>query len=78
MVHSGKAVVEKAAASMEKQADRATPWLWVFVSTLGELNAIEPFLRQLSEVDFTGLAFLTDHAHYRSNYLQNFPLRKSK
>ncbi len=45
------------------------PALWVFVSTIGELNAIDPFLRQLAQrTRPLALVLITDHAHYRDSY----------
>lgn len=55
-------------------AERRLSPLWIYVSTIGELNAIEPFLRRL--LDETGcppLVLLTDHAHYRDSFLARFP-----
>jgi 3-deoxy-D-manno-octulosonic-acid transferase len=50
------------------------PALWVFVSTIGELNAIEPFLRQLcARLDKLQLVLITDHAHYRDSYATRYP-----
>lgn len=48
--------------------------LWVFVSTIGELNAIEPFLvRLLAEVPYRPLVLLTDRSVYRDAYLRRYP-----
>ena len=48
--------------------------LWVFVSTIGEVNAIEPFLRAfLAESGNPPLLLLSDHEHYRDSYLAKFP-----
>jgi len=48
--------------------------LWVFVSTIGELNAINPFLRALLErLQQPRLVLITDHAHYRTPYLAQYP-----
>src|SRR5262245_12953947 len=42
-------------------------WLWVFVSTIGEVNAIEPFLRAfLAESGNPPLVLFSDHEHYRA------------
>ncbi|MFZ5485092.1 MAG: 3-deoxy-D-manno-octulosonic acid transferase [Pseudomonadota bacterium] len=48
--------------------------LWLYVSTIGELNAIEPLLRHLRE-RLPGLAWvlITEHAHYRDAYLAKYP-----
>lgn len=49
-------------------------FLWVFVSTIGELNAIEPLIRQLhAELPGTGLLLLSDREHYRQSYAAKFP-----
>jgi 3-deoxy-D-manno-octulosonic-acid transferase len=43
--------------------------LWVFVSTIGELNAVDPFLRALvARVAHLKLVLITDHPHYRPSY----------
>lgn len=48
--------------------------LWVYVSTIGELNAIEPFLRRvLGALPGTPLVLLTDHPHYRESFLAKYP-----
>jgi 3-deoxy-D-manno-octulosonic-acid transferase len=48
--------------------------LWVYVSTIGELNAIDPFLRRLlQETRIPTLTILTDHPHYRDSYLAKYP-----
>jgi 3-deoxy-D-manno-octulosonic-acid transferase len=48
--------------------------LWVFVSTIGELNAINPFLRTLLErLKPLKLVLITDHEHYRAPYLVQYP-----
>lgn len=50
------------------------PALWVFVSTIGELNAIGPFLRQLHDrLEHLKLVLITDHEHYRPAYLAQYP-----
>jgi 3-deoxy-D-manno-octulosonic-acid transferase len=50
------------------------PALWVFVSTIGELNAIEPFLRQLAaRLARLELVLITDHPHYRETYAARYP-----
>ena len=56
------------------QPEAATAALWVFVSTIGELNAIEPFLRQLAtRLMHLKLVLITDHPHYRSSYETRYP-----
>lgn len=48
--------------------------LWVFVSTIGELNAIEPFLRALSsDLSPLQLLLVTDRNVYRDSYAAKFP-----
>lgn len=48
--------------------------LWVFASTIGELNAIDPFLRQLAtRLMHLQLVLITDHPHYRTNYQTRYP-----
>ena len=48
--------------------------LWVFVSTIGELNAIDPLLREvIARVPHLKLVLITDHPHYRDSYLARYP-----
>lgn len=50
------------------------PALWVFVSTIGELNAIDPYLRELAQQLATlQLVLITDHPHYRQAYESRYP-----
>lgn len=51
-----------------------TPALWAFVSTIGELNAIDPFLQQLAaRLPTLKLVLITDHEHYRQSYRDRYP-----
>ncbi|WP_326539111.1 3-deoxy-D-manno-octulosonic acid transferase [Pseudorhodoferax sp.] len=48
--------------------------LWVFVSTIGELNAIDPLLRAVvARLPGCRLVLITDHDHYRDGYLAKYP-----
>lgn len=48
--------------------------LWVFVSTIGELNAIDPLLREIIiRLPQLKLVLITDHPHYRESYLARYP-----
>lgn len=48
--------------------------LWVFASTIGELNAIDPLLREvIAQVPQLKLVLITDHPHYRDSYLARYP-----
>jgi 3-deoxy-D-manno-octulosonic-acid transferase len=48
--------------------------LWVFVSTIGELNAIDPLLRKIvPSLPKLKLVLITDHPHYRDSYLARYP-----
>ncbi|HEX5126676.1 MAG TPA: glycosyltransferase N-terminal domain-containing protein [Rhodocyclaceae bacterium] len=48
--------------------------LWIFVSTIGELNAIGPFLKQLSaEHSDLKLVLISDRSIYRASYLAQYP-----
>jgi len=48
--------------------------IWVFVSTIGELNLIKPFLDQLlADLGNPQLVLLTDHTHYREPYHGRYP-----
>ena len=54
--------------------DGALQSLWVFVSTIGELNAIDPLLREITaRVPHLKLVLITDHSHYRESYLARYP-----
>jgi 3-deoxy-D-manno-octulosonic-acid transferase len=49
-------------------------YLWVFASTIGELNAIEPFLRRLvKHLNAVQLVLLTDHEHYEDSFISKYP-----
>jgi 3-deoxy-D-manno-octulosonic-acid transferase len=49
--------------------------LWVFVSTIGELNAIDPLLREIvGRLPQLKLVLITDHPHYRDSYLARYPV----
>jgi len=48
--------------------------LWVFVSTIGELNAIDPLLCEIvARLPQLKLVLITDHPHYRISYLARYP-----
>ena len=48
--------------------------LWLFASTIGELNAIEPFLsRYLPAAGSPDLLLVCDHPHYREAFLARYP-----
>ncbi len=53
------------------QTDNGHRLIWVFCSTIGEVNACLPFLRSLGRLG--KLALITDHNCYRDSYQQNFP-----
>lgn len=77
--------LEWAAAARQRMRGQAAPTaaiaapatqrsLWVFVSTIGELNAIEPFLeRLLEELGHPPLTLISDRLNYRSAYLTKYP-----
>lgn len=51
-----------------------TPAFWVFISTIGELNAIDPLLRELNaRLGHLKLVLITDRPHYRDSYLARYP-----
>lgn len=55
-------------------AERPTEALWVFVSTIGELNAIEPLLRSIvAQLPALKLVLITDHPHYRDGFVARYP-----
>ena len=48
--------------------------MWLFASTIGELNAIEPFLaRYLPAAGNPDLLLISDHAHYLEAFLARYP-----
>lgn len=48
--------------------------LWLYASTIGELNAIEPFARALTmRLGHLQMVLITEHAHYRDAYLAKYP-----
>jgi 3-deoxy-D-manno-octulosonic-acid transferase len=48
--------------------------LWLFASTIGELNAVEPFLsRYLPAAGNPDLLLVCDHQHYREAFLARYP-----
>jgi 3-deoxy-D-manno-octulosonic-acid transferase len=50
------------------------PALWVYVSTLGELNAVQPLLqRVVAALPHLRPVLITEHAHYRPAYLARYP-----
>ena len=54
--------------------ERPLQALWVFVSTIGELNAIDPLLREVvARLPKLKLVLITDHPHYRDSYLARYP-----
>lgn len=59
-----------AAAAPLPAARPGARWLWLYVSTIGELNAIHPFLDALlARLGAPPLLLLTDHTLYRTAYL---------
>jgi 3-deoxy-D-manno-octulosonic-acid transferase len=49
-------------------------YLWVFATTIGELEAIDPFLRRLVQrLANLRLVLLSDHEHYREGFLFKYP-----
>lgn len=56
------------------QSERQLQSLWVFASTIGELNAIDPLLREvIAQVPQLKLVLISDHPHYRDSYLARYP-----
>ena len=56
------------------QPERPLQSLWVFVSTIGELNAIDPLLREITaRLTRLKLVLITDHPHYRDSFLARYP-----
>lgn len=56
------------------RAERSEASIWVFASTIGELNAIDPFLKKLvSHSSHLKLVLITDHPHYLESYRSRYP-----
>jgi 3-deoxy-D-manno-octulosonic-acid transferase len=64
-----------AASGMELRAPaRPQAAIWAFVSTIGEMNAVDPLLRRIVErCAPRRLVLITDHPHYRASYEARFP-----
>ncbi|MBU3070891.1 hypothetical protein KOI40_13775 [Aestuariicella sp. G3-2] len=60
--------------SPSKNPDKKNGNLWVYVSTIGELNATSNLIDELLNV-YSGsqLVLLTDHPHYLDAYLKKYP-----
>ncbi len=53
---------------------KPTAALWVFVSTIGELNAIDPLLKAIvARNGHLQLVLLSDRLHYREIYISRYP-----
>ena len=54
--------------------DPSSRSLWIFVSTIGELNAIDPLIQEMLDLlDQPELVLLTDRSTYDDAYLRKFP-----
>lgn len=53
------------------QTDNGNRLIWVFCSTIGEVNACLPFLRSIEEIG--RLVLITDHDCYHDSYHLHFP-----
>lgn len=57
-----------------KTVESELKYLWLYVSTIGELNAILPFVSAIcEEIPPSGIVLLTDHIHYETAYRKVFP-----
>ncbi len=55
-------------------AGNSTPSLWIFVSTIGELNAIDPLIeRLLEEMGQPALTLVSDREQYSAAYATRYP-----
>jgi 3-deoxy-D-manno-octulosonic-acid transferase len=71
-VRSQRRTVPVSAGRRAKAGSRRR--LWIFASTIGELNAIEPFLaRYTATLKNPPLLLLSDHANYRDAFLTKYP-----
>lgn len=62
------------AGSPSKNVDKKNGNLWVYVSTIGELNATSNLIDELLNVySDSQLVLLTDHPHYLDAYLKKYP-----
>lgn len=60
-------------ASFGPPAD-GTRSVWLYATTIGELNAVEPLIGPLLEaLDLPPLTLISNHAHYSSAYLKKYP-----
>lgn len=58
----------------QSMVDKEAKFIWLYLSTIGEMNAIKPFIDHL--IDRVGqkrLVFITDHAHYTAPFLKAYP-----
>jgi 3-deoxy-D-manno-octulosonic-acid transferase len=70
-VRRGRSAAERAPQATAEPAARS---VWIFVSTIGELNAVEPFVQVLlAELGHPPLTLISDRAHYGPAYLAKFP-----
>lgn len=58
-------------------AQPAAGALWLYVTTIGELNAVEPLMEPLlGALGGPQLVLLTHHSHYTQAYLRKYPLAR--
>jgi 3-deoxy-D-manno-octulosonic-acid transferase len=70
-VRRGRSVAARAPQAATTPDARS---VWLFVSTIGELNAVEPFVQLLlAELGHPPLTLITDRSHYGPAYLAKFP-----
>lgn len=55
----------------EHQSGDSNNFIWVFCSTIGEVNACLPFLRSIEKLG--NIVLITDHDCYRGSYHLHFP-----
>ncbi|RVU30749.1 3-deoxy-D-manno-octulosonic acid transferase [Neptunomonas marina] len=67
----GKGITWTPSVLRQTEANSDQPYVWLFVSTIGELNACEGFIKHLSES--YNLVFLTDRIFYASSFLDRYP-----
>jgi 3-deoxy-D-manno-octulosonic-acid transferase len=71
---SGSSKNHREKENIETKRSAQVEFIWIFASTIGELNTIGPFLRRfLSELQNPPIVLISDHEHYREPYITKYP-----
>ncbi len=54
-------------------AEGAGRWLWVYCTSIGEMQALEPLVRDYQARTGLRLLLISNHPHYADSYLAKFP-----